>query len=74
MFWSIENSDEVQIKLKSRQGRRRFLKTGKAIERHRRSARAEGSSGVEGTRGGHTPCRKGVRGSSPRKFLNLTCL
>ena len=27
------------------QGRRRFLKSGTAIERHRRSARAEGSSG-----------------------------
>ena len=49
------------------QGRRRFLKTGTAIERHRRSAKAEGSSRGESTRGGHTPCRKGGWGVSPEK-------
>ena len=36
-----------------------FLKSGSAIERHRRSARAEGSSGGRAREGGHTPSRKG---------------
>ena len=35
----------------TQQGRRRFKKSGTAIERHRRSARAEGSSGREHERG-----------------------
>ena len=35
------------------QGRRRFLKSGTAIERRRRSARAEGSSGGEHERGSY---------------------
>ena len=41
------------------QGRHHFLKSGTAIERHRHSARAEGSRGGESTRGGHTPSLKG---------------
>ena len=53
------------------QGRRRVLKSGTAIERHRRSARAEGSSGRGGgsTRGGYTPSRKGASGDLPRVFF-----
>ena len=47
------------------QGRRRFLKSGTAIERHRRSARAEGSSVGEHKRGG------GVRGISPGNFFEF---
>ena len=51
------------------QGRRRFLKSGTAIERHRRSARAEGSSGGEHERG-HTPSRKGGgSGDVPREIF-----
>ena len=43
--------------------RRRFLKSGTAIERHRRSARAE--------RGGHTPSRKGGSGGLPREIFEF---
>ena len=54
------------------QGRRRFLKSGTAIERHRRSVRAEGTS----EEGEHEipPLLRGFGGSPPRKFLNLRCL
>ena len=43
-------------------------------KRHRRSARAEGTSGGEHERGVIPPLVKEVRGSPPRKFLNLTCV
>ena len=49
------------------QGRRRFLKSGTAIVRHRRSARAEGSSGGGGSTRGVIPLL--VR--SPEKFFEL---
>ena len=45
------------------QGRRRFLIIGTAIERHRRSARAEGSSGGEHESG------KGGPGDLPREIF-----
>ena len=56
------------------QGRRRVLKSGAAIERHRRSARAEGTSRGRAREGDELPSRKGFGGSPPRKFLNLRCL
>ena len=56
------------------QGRRRFLKSGTAIERHRRCARAEGSSGGRAREGVIPPLVRGVQGTSPRNVLNLTCL
>ena len=46
----------------------RFLKSGTAIERHRRSARAEGSSGGRAREGGHTAFVRGVR-VSPDNFF-----
>ena len=55
----------------SNQGRRRYLKNDTAIERRRRSARAEGSSGGRAREGGQTPSRKGVRGISPEKFCEF---
>ena len=55
------------------QGRRRFLKSGTAIERHRRSARAEGSSREKAREGVIPPLVRGFGGSLPRNFLNLTC-
>ena len=48
------------------QGRRRVLKSGTAIERHRRSARAEATS-----RGSFPPLVRGVRGSSPEKIFKI---
>ena len=49
------------------QGRRRFLKIGTAIERHRRSARAEGSSGEREREGVIPSLVRAVRGISPEK-------
>ena len=54
-----------------RQGRRRFLKSGTAIERHRRSARAEGSSRGRAREGVKPPFVRGVRGISPEKFFEF---
>ena len=51
------------------QGRRRVLKSGTAIERHKRSARAESASRGESTRGGFPPLVRGVRGISPREIF-----
>ena len=49
------------------QGRRRFLKSGTAIERHRRSSTAEARAGVEHERGSPPPPRKGGLGDLPRE-------
>ena len=58
-----------------RQSRRRFLKSGTAIERHRRSVRAEGSSGGRAREGVKPPLVRRVRGIPPPEiFLNLSCL
>ena len=54
-----------------KQGRRRFLKSGTAIERHRRSARAEGSSRGRAREGVIPPLVRGVRGISPEKFFEF---
>ena len=50
------------------QGRRRVLKSGTAIERHRRSARAEGPSRGRAREGEFPPLAKGVLGISPEKI------
>ena len=42
-----------------------------AIERRRRSARAEGSSGGRAREGVISPLVRGVRGISPEKFFEL---
>ena len=56
------------------QGRRRFLKSGTAIERHRRSARTEGPSRGKGTRGVFFPLLvRGVGGDNPRKKIKDVC-
>ena len=49
------------------QGRRRFLKSGTAIERHRRSARVEGTSRGIAREGDFSPFRKGGSGDLPRE-------
>ena len=55
-----------------RQGRRRVLKSGTAIERHRHSARAEGTIRGRAREGDFSPSRKGgVRGISPEKFFKF---
>ena len=64
------------------QGRRRFLKSGTAIERHRRSARAEGSSGGRAREGGGSypplirgvtpPLIRGVRGRGEIFEFNMS--
>ena len=51
------------------QGRRRFLKSGTAIERHRRSARAEGTSRGRAREGDFPPSRKGGSGDLPREIF-----
>ena len=51
------------------QGRRRFLKSSTAIERHRRSARAEGSRG--GGEHNIPPLLRGVWGISIEKFFEF---
>ena len=53
------------------QGRRRLLKSGTAIERHRRSARAEGSSGGRAREGVTPPLGRGVWGISPENFFEF---
>ena len=53
------------------QGRRRFLKSGTAIERHRRSARVEGSSGGRARDVVIPPFVRGVRGISPEKIFEF---
>ena len=50
------------------QGRRRFLKSGTAIECHRRSARAEGSSRRRAREGIIPNLVRGIRGISPEKI------
>ena len=50
------------------QGRRRFLKSGTAIERQRRSPGAERGRAREGV---IPPLVRGVRGISPEKFFEL---
>ena len=54
-----------------RQGRRRALKSGTAIERLWPSA--EGTSGGEHDRGS-PPLVRGVRGKPSRNFLNSRCM
>ena len=56
------------------QGRRRFLKSGTAIERRMPCARAEGPRRGRPREGDFPPSRKGVGGSPPTKCLNLRCL
>ena len=51
------------------QGRRRVLKSGTAIERHRRSARAEGTSRGRAREGDFSPSRKGGSGDLPREIF-----
>ena len=51
------------------QGRRRILKSGTAIERHKSSARAEGSSGGRAREGFIPPLVRGVGGNSPENFF-----
>ena len=55
------------------QGRRRVLKSGTAIERHRCSPSAEGTSGGEHERGskGLTPSPKGGLGDLPRENFQI---
>ena len=53
------------------QGRRRLLKSGTAIERHGRSARAEGSSGGRAQEGVTPPLGWGVWGISPEKIFEF---
>ena len=55
----------------SPQGRRRFLKSGTAIERHRRFARAEGTRRGSTRWGMNPPLVRGVRGISPEKFFKF---
>ena len=55
----------------SYQGRCRFLKSGTAIERHRRSARAEGSSGGRAREGVIPPLVSGVWAISPNNFFEF---
>ena len=52
-------------------GRRCFLKSGTAIERRRRSARAEGSSGGRAREGVIPLFLRGVWGISPEKFFEF---
>ena len=54
-----------------KQGRRRVLKSGTAIEWHRRSARAEGPSGVGEHEGVIPPLVRRVQGISPEKFFEF---
>ena len=51
------------------QGRRRFLKSGTAIERHRRSARAKGPSRGRAREGDYPPSGKGGSGDLPREIF-----
>ena len=59
------------------QGRRRVLKSGTATERHRRSAKAEGTSRGFGTsrgrarEGNFSPLVRRVRGISPEKIFEF---
>ena len=54
------------------QGRRRFLESGTASERHRRSARAEGPSRGRAREGEFPPpLVRGVRGISPENFFKF---
>ena len=53
------------------QGRRRLLKSGTAVERHRCSARAECSSGGEYERGSHPLSEAGFGGFPPRIFFEF---
>ena len=53
------------------QGRRRFLKSGTAIERRRRSARAKSPSRGREREGDYPLFVRGVRGTSPEKFFIL---
>ena len=51
------------------QGRRRFLKSGTAIERRRRSAKAKGPSRGRAREGNYPPCRKRGSGDLPREIF-----
>ena len=53
------------------QGRRRFLKSGTAIERHRHFARAEGTRRGGMRWGMNPPLVRGVRGISPEKIFKF---
>ena len=53
------------------QGRRWVWKSGTAIERHRRSARAEGASGGIAREGEISPSRKGGSGDMPRENFKI---
>ena len=53
------------------QGRRRVLKSGTAIERHRRSARAEGTSRGRARERTFLPLLRGVRGIAPEKIFKF---
>ena len=64
----------AQMLLTSIQGCLRILKSDTAIERHRRSPSAEGTSRGRAREGDESPSRKGGGGYPPRKFLNFRCL
>ena len=51
------------------QGRRRFLKSGTAIKRRRRSARAKGPSRERAREGDYPPSRKGGSGDLSREIF-----
>ena len=59
------------MKTEKVQGRRRFLKSGTANERHRRSARAEGSSWGRAREGIIPPLVRGFGGISPEKIFEF---
>ena len=63
----------IAIVKKRSQGRHRFLESGTAIERHRRSERAEGLRGGGGRarEGVKPPLVRGVRGISPQKIFEF---
>ena len=64
----MDGSESIPILL---QGRRRFLKSGTAIERHRGSARAEGPSRGRAREGIFLLSLRGVRGISPEKIFKF---
>ena len=53
------------------QGRHRYLKSGTAIERYRRSARTEGMSGGRTREWGFPTSRKGGYGDFPRENFQI---
>ena len=73
MYLALDRQDNSEIQQKNleslerrvKQGRRRVLKSGTAIGRHRRSARAEGRSRRRARERDFSPSRKGCSGDLP---------